>query len=56
VTAGVSLEVAQTGATTPAGSARVLTTDALSFVAQLHQQFEPRRMELLRLRDERQAA
>jgi malate synthase len=35
--------------------ARVLTPQALEFVADLHRRFNPRRMELLRARDERQA-
>jgi malate synthase len=34
---------------------RVLTPEALAFVAGLHRAFNPRRMELLRARDERQA-
>ncbi len=36
--------------------AEILTPDALRFVAALARRFEPRRAELLRLRDERQAA
>ncbi len=35
-------------------AARVLTTDALDFVARLHRQFNPRREQLLLHRDERQ--
>jgi malate synthase len=35
--------------------ARVLTEEALGFVAELHRRFEPRRQELLRRRQERQA-
>jgi malate synthase len=35
--------------------ARVLTAEALEFVAGLHRRFNPTRMELLRARDERQA-
>ncbi|MGH7466465.1 MAG: malate synthase A [Longimicrobiales bacterium] len=46
--------MAQPGAEDPKGADRVLTPEALSFVARLHQEFEPRRRELLRLRDERQ--
>jgi malate synthase len=37
------------------GAERILTKAALSFVARLHHEFEPRRRELLRRRDERQA-
>ena len=52
--AGAALEVAQVRASAPLDAARVLTPGALAFVARLHQEFEPRRQELLRLRDERQ--
>ena len=41
------------GASTPS-SARVLTPEALAFVAQLHRRFEGTRQELLRARSERQ--
>src|SRR5258708_16071871 len=36
-------------------SPELLTSEALAFVARLHRQFGPRRLELLRARDERQA-
>ncbi|GAC1545335.1 MAG: malate synthase A [Polyangiales bacterium] len=39
-----------------AGSERVLTGEALAFLAELHRRFEPRRQELLRLRQARYAA
>ena len=42
------------GPTTP-NLQRVLTEDALRFIAELHRRFEPRRQELLRRRNERQA-
>ncbi|MDQ7029029.1 MAG: malate synthase A [Ardenticatenia bacterium] len=35
---------------------QILTSDAMAFVAQLHREFNPRREELLRRREERQAA
>src|SRR2546421_2979710 len=37
-----------------AGQERVLTEDALAFVAELHREFDPRRRELLAARAERQ--
>src|SRR5436853_6988441 len=36
------------------GRERVLTDDALAFVAELHREFDPRRRELLQARAERQ--
>jgi malate synthase len=54
VKADAVFEIAQSDVETPAGMDRVLTPDALTFVARLHQEFEPRRNELLRQRDERQ--
>src|ERR1700680_3794464 len=36
-------------------STEVLTSEALAFVARLQREFGPRRLELLRMRDERQA-
>jgi malate synthase len=46
--------VAQVRGSAPLDAARVLAPGALAFVARLHQEFEPRRQELLRLRDVRQ--
>lgn len=46
--------VAVSGALKP-GYERILTTDALEFVAALARRFEPRRRQLLAARDERQA-
>src|SRR5438552_1068045 len=40
----------------PKGGEAVLTEDALTFVAGLHREFDPRRRELLTMREERQAA
>jgi malate synthase len=44
-----------TGASVP-GADRVLTPDALEFLARLHREFEPRRLELLAARRDRAAA
>ena len=41
-------------ASTVAGAGEILTDDALAFVADLHRSFNPRRLELLEAREERQ--
>jgi malate synthase len=56
VNVGATLEIAQLGESEPPGAARVLTPEALEFVANLHQQFETRRRALLQMRDERQVS
>ncbi|HET7584688.1 MAG TPA: malate synthase A [Gemmatimonadaceae bacterium] len=49
-------ERAQVTGSGPDAAARVLTTEAVDFVARLHRQFNPRREELLARRAERQRA